>query len=195
MSKCSNSGAVTATPGAIFTPTTPPAPPQPPPNAYAGGVVGVMRANADVTACYNTGYVKASGDDADKRAGGVAGYSGNSGRESSEAAPDRITACYNTGRLDTSGTGQSYMGGLVGWNDNSVSIITGCYWLDLSGDSSLNPPSASEAIGLKSGSSTSTTMYAFGPGSWPSGGLWNDAAYWKSRGSWSSNTFPKLAGE
>ena len=70
----------------------------------AGGVVGQNLGT--VTACYSTGAVSGTGS-----AGGVVGWNYHGGK---------VTACYSTGDI----TGK-YSGGVVDWNDGTV---TDCYW-------------------------------------------------------------------
>ena len=70
----------------------------------AGGVVGSN--DGTVTACYSTGAVSGTGS-----AGGVVGWNYHG---------SKVTACYSTG--DITGT---YSGGVVDWNDGTV---TACYW-------------------------------------------------------------------
>ncbi|WP_455639429.1 GLUG motif-containing protein [Parabacteroides sp.] len=80
---------------------------------YIGGVCG-CNDGGKITSCYNTGSVKASGDNNYAYAGGVCGYNGSG----------TITSCYNTGSIEASG-GTTRVGGVCGYNSGGT--ITSCY--------------------------------------------------------------------
>ena len=113
-------------------------------NNYVGGVVGWNSSGGGVTNCYNTGSVNGSGNSVggvvgdnsgpvkncyntgsvensyntgtvtgtDDYVGGVVGYNISSGT---------VENCYNTGSV----SGNSYVGGVVGWNASGT--VTNCY--------------------------------------------------------------------
>ena len=87
-------------------------------NGYdaVGGVVGGDENGSSVTACYSTGSV--NGYDT---VGGVVGY----------VYRGTVTACYRaSGSVNGSG---SYLGGVVGLNNQNNSTVTACYYSDYDG--------------------------------------------------------------
>lgn len=83
-----------------------------------GGVSGAIL-DSFITACYSTGDVVATRTEYTANAGGIVGNSTRS----------TITACYHaSGTI----TGQSYIGGAIGWNIGGV--LTACYWSDYEGN-------------------------------------------------------------
>jgi hypothetical protein len=163
-------------------------------NSNVGGVCGYSYSRAfstgpssssDITACYNTGSVSGSSSNV----GGVCGENYSySGRASSD-----ITACYNIGSV----SGNSNIGGVCGENS---SVITTCYWQDISSDN------ADYGIGYykNTGSSSSTGTTIFAPEAWPQTsytyttywgiGEGSNGKYWKSLGGWYGENpmYPKL---
>jgi hypothetical protein len=169
----------------------------------AGGVAGRLDITGEIIACYNTGTVVSAGG----YAGGVTGwlkhYTGT------------IIACYNTGAV--SAAANNYAGAVAGALDSSITsdpyawpdpmndpYIAACYWLNLSGDGSLNPSSA--GVGIDDNTSSSFAgVTAFGQGGWPTAatdttpsnlpgtyaGAWETGAgkYWKSLGNWNGGNY------
>jgi hypothetical protein len=154
--------------------------------AWAGGVAGyVIGDNNAITACYNTGDVGVPGGNVN---GGVVGANFRG----------TLTACYNTGAV----SGVTIAGGVMGIF--SYGNITACYWLNLSGDGSLSPASASAGIGPGFAEDITT---AFSQDGWPStlddaewgtGDGSGSGKYWKTLGGWNGGNygrdsdFPKL---
>ena len=89
-----------------------------------GGVVGLNSGN--VKNCYNTGTVTGTDD----YVGGVVGQSFSAS----------VTNSYNTGKV----SGNSYVGGVVGWNDSGSSTVTDCYFLQDTAGSGIGSGKPSE---------------------------------------------------
>ena len=79
-------------------------------NSYVGGVVGYN--SGPVKNCYNTGSVSGRDSGTSNYVGGVVGYNISSGS---------VENCYNTGSV----SGNSYVGGVVGWNASGT--VKNCY--------------------------------------------------------------------
>ena len=89
---------------------------------YVGGVVGSADLNTTIESCYNTGTVSNS-----SYVGGVVGSSSDT----------TITNCYNRGTVTSTATGDSYVGGVVGYAGSNTTIES-CYNTgDISGSSSV----------------------------------------------------------
>ena len=85
-------------------------------NVYVGGVVD--QNHGSVTNCYNTGNITVTGNNNDVYVGGVVAQNYSSGR---------VTNCYNIGTIAVTDSGSSYVGGIVGENDDGS--VTNCYYL------------------------------------------------------------------
>ena len=83
-----------------------------------GGVVD--QNHGSVTNCYNTGNITVTGNNNnnDVYVGGVVAQNYSSGR---------VTNCYNIGTIAVTDSGSSYVGGIVGENDDGS--VTNCYYL------------------------------------------------------------------
>lgn len=109
-----------------------------------GGVVGFNQ-KGTVENCYNTCTVTGS----DQKVGGVVGYNSNG----------TVTSCYNAG--DISGTGESgkNVGGIIGENAGSSSLVENCY---NEGKVSSDSYSVGGVIGLIQMNGTAKKCYNFG---------------------------------
>ena len=85
-------------------------------NVYVGGVVD--QNHGSVTNCYNTGNITVTGNNNGVYVGGVVAQNYSSGR---------VTNCYNIGTIAVTDSGSSYVGGIVGENDDGS--VTNCYYL------------------------------------------------------------------
>ena len=87
-------------------------------NVYVGGVVD--QNHGSVTNCYNTGNITVTGNNNnnDVYVGGVVAQNYSSGR---------VTNCYNIGTIAVTDSGSSYVGGIVGENDDGS--VTNSYYL------------------------------------------------------------------
>ena len=100
-------------------------------NTYVGGVCGFNNTGSTIRNCYNTGAVNG-----EKTGNGyfyAGGVCGNNASFSSLQS-STITNCYNTGSVTVSvtgsGNGNIYVGGVSGFNSET---ITNCYWLEVTG--------------------------------------------------------------
>jgi hypothetical protein len=171
-------------------------------NSYVGGVCGYSSSSSisqynpsssSIIACYNTGSVSGSSE-----VGGVCGFSRVNSYFSSYFSYSYITACYNTGSV----SGSSNIGGVCGYNDGNSgtnSVITACYWKDITGDN------ADYGTGMDQSAPSNTGTSIFALGVWPVTGThqqWGtgdgsgDGKYWKTLGGWYGSggnpAYPKL---
>lgn len=89
---------------------------------YAGGIVGYVDANVEISYCSFSGSVSCTGAHSNY-AGGIAGD--NFGT---------ISNCYSTGSVAASGSTNDYVGGLIGYCDiGNLSKVSYSYWLKTDG--------------------------------------------------------------
>ena len=99
-----------------------------------GGVVGDNNSNSSVIACYSTGEVKTTGNNA-QAVGGVVGLNN-----------DEVIGCYSTGSV----SGNNYVGGVVGQQIATGSTIASYHAIGAVSSSNI-APQAGGVIGLSRG--------------------------------------------
>jgi hypothetical protein len=148
-------------------------------SGYVGGIIGQI--NNSIIASYNTGTITATRESSGY-AGGVVG-----GSSESSTNVMTITGCYSTGDVFSSAPATNF-GSIVGLSSKNTRV-THCYWAGVC---------AGMLNGTKFGNGTNST-------GWPSTALissgWGVASgndggtngkYWKTLGSFDSNTYPQL---